>query len=164
MGGRGSSGGGGGGVSSSERKSIIGRLPDTPKGFSMSDAPKLTGTEKQVKWANSIRKQIAEDLFDYAVTRTSDGRRSDVMETVFGGKQAMMKSIADSPLVSMTSGAVRAQKIDSQISGFTDAARRYERATSVITSHTSASWWIDNRNNVGFNHGRNKLRDIVDGK
>lgn len=164
MGGRGSSGGGSGGMSSAERKDIMSRLPNAPKEFYMSDAPKLTGTEKQVRWANSIRQQVAEDLFNYATTQTSDGKRADLTETVFGGKNAMLKSIQDSPLVSMTTGAVRQQKIDSAIDGFKDAAARYERATSIVTSHTSASWWIDNRNNVGNNHGQNKLRKIVDGK
>lgn len=86
------------------------------------------------------------------------------METVFSGKNAMLKDISDSPLVTLASPAIRQQKIDAHIESFTDAAKRYNRAAEIVTSHTSASWWIDNRNNVGFNHGRNKLRDIIDGK
>lgn len=152
-------GGKSGGLS---EKELSKRLPDM-KEFSVDRAPKLEGTEKQINWANDIRKEILRDLSTYAVTKTSDGRPSDLYKTVKQGKDAIINDIKNNPLISDTSGKLRKEKIESAISGYKDLASRIKRLNN-IAQNSSAKFWIDNRTNQAENYRNKKLRDKIDGR
>lgn len=158
MGGRGSSGGG--------SRGIRGMLPDRTS-FDVNrinELPRLQGTEKQVAWAEKIREETLSELWWYTINRDSEGKPSMAAETYARGKDAMVRSIRESPLVSLAGNEhVRNENIQRQINGFRDAKRRLE-AYHSISQNTSASFWIDNRTNVLQNYLNRAFKRKIDGK
>ena len=122
---------------------IADRLPH-PSEFKPERPSQLEGTEKQVKWAAEIRNSILRQLSVYAVTRTSDGRPSDLYNIAKQGKDAIMKDIAENPLINEAEGKIREEKLQRAIDGYQDLADRIKRYNS-IANNTSAKFWIDNR-------------------
>lgn len=160
MGGRGGASGlSGGGLS---EKELSNRLPDA-KDFSIEMPPPLEGSEKQVAWANDIRKKILKELGIYTITRTSDGRQSDLYKTATQGKEAIIKDIKSNILINSASGKLREEKIENAVSGYKDLASRIRRLNS-ISQNSSARFWIDNRTNQLENDHNKKFRNIIDGK
>lgn len=156
MGGRGSSGAGGG---------IRGMLPgetsfDVNK---MYELPQLTGSAKQIAWAEKIREETLSDLWDYTINRDSNGNMSRSAEIYAGGKAAMEKSIRENPLVSMAGNErVRNEHVQRQVNGFHDAKRRLE-AYHSISQNPNASFWIDNRINQAKNYRNKEFKKKIDG-
>lgn len=160
MGGRGGSSGlSGGGISA---KDISKKLPDT-KDFALDRPPQLEGSEKQIAWANDIRKDILRELGIYATTMTSDGRTSDLYKIAQRGKDAIISDIKSNPLINSTSGKLREEKIEKAIDGYKDLASRIRRLNS-IAQNSSARFWIDNRTNQLENAHNKKLKDKIDGR
>lgn len=124
--------------------------------FTVKMPAKLEGSDKQIEWADQIRKKILKTLGLYTVNRMSDGRSCIGMwEIAKKGEDAIVEDILNSPLVTSTEGRLRQEKIENHISGFNDLAERIRRLES-ITQKTSAAWWIENRNT--------DFERIIDGK
>lgn len=129
----------------------------------MDELPQLIGSEKQVAWAEKIREETLSDLWNYTITRNSNGNMSRSAEIYAQGKGAMEKSIRENPLVSMAGNErIRNEHIQRQISGFSDAKRRLE-AYHAISQNTSASFWIDNRTNQAKNYMNKAFKKKIDG-
>ncbi len=160
MGGRGGNSGLPGGRLS--EKELSRKIPDS-KEFSIARPPQLEGSEKQVAWANDIRKGILKELGVYAITRTSDGRPSDLYKIATQGKEAIIKDIQGNPLINSASGKLREEKIENAIAGYKDLADRIRRLNS-IAQNSSARFWIDNRTNQLENDHNKKFINIIDGK
>lgn len=150
MGGRGGSGGGGAAI-----KNALPRSPSF-KIEEFGNLPKLNGTEKQVRYAERLRDETLPDLWNYTSSYDSDGNVSNKVFTYVKGKEAMMAEISRNPLINMTSGETRKQKVLQAVSGYVDAAKRLERYHS-ISQNNSAKFWIDN-------YGKGELRKRIDGK
>lgn len=127
------------------------------------EPPALEGTEKQVKWAEKIRNSALDDMWDYAVSFSSDGRQSDMASIYVDGKNAMLKSIKSDYLINSTSGRVQEEKLRDRINSFSDAKDRMER-WHKLAEKKSAKWWIDNRSNTLENYMNKKLKKFIDGK
>nr|DAL41369.1 MAG TPA_asm: hypothetical protein [Caudoviricetes sp.] len=157
MGGRGGAGGATGGLKS--------KLPG-PLSFDLEkyDFPNLSGTEKQIKWAESIRESVLMELWDYATNKNADGKSTHGIADIYlKGKDAMEKDIRSNPLVKGTSGSLKEEKISHAISAFTETKMRIER-WHELAEKKGASYWIENRTNALQNHLNKKLKRYIDGK
>lgn len=146
-----------------EMRSISNKLPGKNEFTLKTDLPELKGTEKQIKWAESIRKSILEDMGHYTIQRTSDGRHSDLYSIAKNGKQAIIDDIkSDSLINAINNPTLKAEKIERIVDSYNDLAKRISRYNE-IASHTDASWWIDNRPNQLKNSFNSKLKKYIDG-
>lgn len=155
MGGRGSAGGEG----------LRSRLPG-PLSFDIKtyEYPELSGTDKQVKWANDIREKLLFDLANYAANQNSEGQITlGISDIYLKGKAAMAKDIKSNPLVMATSGLIKAEKISRAIRAFSEVKSRIERWHD-LAEKKSASFWIENRTNSSQNYMNKKLMRYIDGK
>lgn len=138
-----------------ESNEIKKRIPEQ-SAFVVKMPAKLEGSDKQVEWADQIRKKVLKTLGIYTVNRLSNGDPCFGMwETAKKGEEAVVENILNSPLVTSTEGSLRQEKIENHISAYKDMAERIKRLES-ITQKTSAAWWIENKN-IDFER-------IVDGK
>lgn len=165
MGGRGGSSGLKSGFSD---RDIARKLPDE-KEFKIEKAAALEGSEKQIKWANDIRKSLAVELGNYATSYTDDGKRdtNNMFKIALGGKESMVKDIKRTyevrrrePNASTSiSQAYEYNKniISNGIERYKNLSTRIQRFNQ-IAGEKSAKWWIENRYN------RKELQDYIDGK
>lgn len=144
MGGRGGTSGLSGG--SGKYGFDINRIPERDEYVIKGSLPQLEGSEKQVAWAQDIRKQTVQNLYRYATSYTSDGRPfgKENFRDIAQGREAVAKSIMNHPLVSGSSGKTRQEKIEERISSYRDIADRV-KIVREIASNKSAKFWIDNR-------------------
>lgn len=119
MGGRGGSSG-----NSGIAARLPGKLSYDPQSY---EFPALEGTEKQVKWAEKIRMDALERIWNYATTYTSDGRPSGMAEIYLCGKAAMLSDIKNNQLIQATSGSLREEKLRDAINSFAEAKARMDR-------------------------------------
>ena len=143
MGGR----GGASGISGAYTdKRITSELPNALSVFKAKDLQPLVGSEKQVKWAESIRNEIGEELYKYSLQQKSDKTpvSKDMRMDMQSGKPAMLSAIKNNALVKATSGDVKKEKIKNAIGTYNEIYRRHETFKSIM-SNTSAKFWIDNR-------------------
>ena len=103
---------------------LPGKLSYDPQSY---EFPALEGTEKQVKWAEKIRMDALERMWNYATTYTSDGRPSGMAEIYLGGKAAMLSDIKNNQLIQATSGRLREEKLRDAINSFAEANARMDR-------------------------------------
>lgn len=117
----------------------------------------LKGTEKQIKWAEDIRKSAVDLLFEEVLHE----------EYIVEGSMPMKKSIVERCSVKNAVYALRskesikdffedkkdmpASRLDSDVKTLNDAYDRYQRFTEIMTND-SAKFWIDNRDNQPKNY------------
>ena len=109
--------------------------------------PKLEGTEKQVSWAISIRKDVLKGILN-GFGWTPDGRPTTYMKYLFSAEKIRELFSEFNPDMKL-------------IKHLQDSYKRY----TELTQQTSAKFWIDNRTNgIGIqNAGNNKLYERVFG-
>ena len=131
----------GGGYTDSK---IMEELPN--KLDTLKELPELVGTEKQIKWAKDIRKEVGMELARYAVDRNTEGNpvSRDHFTNLGKGKEAMLSEIQNNALVKMTKGEVQGQRIKDRIGTYNEISRRYNTYKEIM-SNDSAKFWIDNR-------------------
>jgi hypothetical protein len=132
MGGR---GGAGGGVGS-------GGLPKVQR--PVESFPALTGTEKQVKWANKIRDEVYDTLVG-EMYKTESGFRTEAPNYITSAKdmQTWVKQTRDA--FQMSNSRILKEKVNNSIDSLRKASDQYGRIRSLIEKETSAKFWIDHR-------------------
>lgn len=142
-------GGRGGGSGMAARQKIESKLPgyDTKAMVDriVGGGPALSGSEKQVAWANEIRNEKIGVMLNTVV---SDSRVTyDYLETIGEGKSAMSKAVMDdykkamrnySPKVAEETAVRSAEK-------YSSVSNQLKKIDTMMQSKTSASWWINNR-------------------
>lgn len=131
MGGRGGVGGGiGGGFPKAQR---------TVESF-----PALTGTEKQVKWANKIRDEVYDTLVG-EMYKTESGFRTEAPNYITSAKdmQTWVRQTRDA--FKMANSKILKEKINNSIDSLRRASDQYGRIRALIEKETSAKFWIDHR-------------------
>lgn len=128
MGGRGSAGGGG--------------LPKVQR--PMKSFPELTGTEKQVKWADKIRDEVYDSLV-VEMYKTESGFRTEALNYITSTKdmQTWVKLTRDA--FQMSDSKILKEKVNNSIDSLRRASDQYGRLRSLIEKETSAKFWIDHR-------------------
>lgn len=128
MGGRGSAGGGG--------------LPKVQ--HPMKSFPALTGTEKQVKWANKIRDEVHDSLV-IEMYKTESGFRTEALNYITSTKdmQTWVKQARDA--FQMSDSKILKEKVNNSIDSLRRASEQYGRLRALIEKETSAKFWIDHR-------------------
>lgn len=108
----------------------------------------LTGTEKQVRWANDIREDAVRRIndniksdADLGMKMTERRRDSALSDTLRSGKKKTPERMAKGRkefdnYASMQLGAMR------------ERAEQARSAQKAADGHKSASWWIDNRSMI----------------
>lgn len=149
MGGRGSSGSGSG------RGRITGIDYSGPE--SWSDLPTLQGSEKQIKWANDIRKKILSDVISTAQT-TMYGNpfypkyinklyipEFTALKELFS-KDAVSRAVNDLKKEASGMSPKDAKKfLKEQNFELRAAISYFESTIELFKNQTSAKWWIENR-------------------
>jgi hypothetical protein len=132
MGGR---GGAGGSVGS-------GGLPKVQR--PVESFPALTGTEKQVKWANKIRDEVYDTLVG-EMYKTESGFRTDAPNYITSAKdmQTWVKQTRDA--FKMANSKILKEKINNSIDSLRRASNQYGRIRALIEKEKSAKFWIDHR-------------------
>lgn len=154
---------GGRGASSGARgEAVYNSLPDKTA-YEAKDLPELSGSEKQVKWAETLREEADEVLWHYAIHRDGRGNPSGLHDIAIKGRNKIKEYIEDNPLVDTTSGKLRAEKISDQIAAFRELADRVKRYNEIM-SNSKASYWIDNRDSTLQNYMFKKWKNYIDGK
>lgn len=131
MGGRGGAGGGvGGGLPKAQRP--------------VESFPTLTGTEKQVKWANKIRDEVYDTLVG-EMYKTESGRRTEAPNYITSIKdmQTWVKLTQDAFQIS--NSRILKEKVNNSIDSLRRASDQYGRIRLLIEKETSAKFWIDHR-------------------
>lgn len=150
MGGRGSSSGVGGATASAnamlpsyDTKSLAKRMT--------TGLPALSGTLKQVRWAEDIRAEARQTMFQAITTKYNIG--NDTYKDIANGKK------------SMQDGVQKAYNIGFEISGnktiakewaerraktYKDVSDDLQRADTILQGKTESSWWIKHRSNTAF--------------
>lgn len=131
MGGRGGAGGG-----------IGGRFPKVQR--PVESFPALTGTEKQVKWANKIRDEVYDTLVG-EMYKTESGFRTEAPDYITSTKdmQTWVKLTQDN--FQMSNSRILKEKVNNSIDSLRRASDQYGRIRSLIEKETSAKFWIDHR-------------------
>ena len=131
MGGRGGAGGG-----------IGGRFPKVRR--PVESFPALTGTEKQVKWANKIRDEVYDTLVG-EMYKTESGFRTEAPDYITSTKdmQTWVKLTQDN--FQMSNSRILKEKVNNSIDSLRRASDQYGRIRSLIEKETSAKFWIDHR-------------------
>lgn len=153
MGGRGSSGGTGGSVA---------KLPKAQSPIDLDNLPALTGTQKQINWAISIREQVLGQLAQQ-MYRTSDGYPTRAPDYVTSEKdmQKFVKSTKEA--FKDTSRSVLTEKVNDSISALKTASTQVSNLKNLISKETSAKFWIDHRNTHPADPEWKKLRKKIIG-
>ena len=145
----------GGRSSKSGDRSIMNRLSEFP---GKTNFPTLEGSDRQVAWANQIRRNAFNYLYQEAVERDANGRQFGHVRTLMNGKEAMLSEIKSSAVG--VDREVRSQWINRRIDAYNSAAERYGRLKNMFESHKSAKYWIEHRDSTSMT----ELKNIVLGK
>ena len=110
-------------------------MTETATAPSVPELPALLGSEKQIAWAEGIRRGALADLAkveaDNAAMLDRGARRHSTPADVLAGAKKK-------------------------------AAAAFEAARAELAAHADAAWWIDNRNvNTPLNHGQTGLAHSV---
>lgn len=151
MGGRGSAGASG----STSDRGIMSRLSGFPGKMNF---PALEGSDRQVAWANQLRRNAFNYLYQEAVERDANGRQFGHVRTLMNGKEAMLSEIKSS--AEGVDREVRGQWINRRVDAYNSAAERYGRLKNMFESNKSAKYWIDHRDA----NSMAELKNIVLGK
>lgn len=111
----------------------------------MDNFPALTGSEKQVNWANKIRDEVYDALV-LEMYKTEQGVRTEAPNYITSTKdmQTWIKQTKDA--FGMVSGSVLRERVNNSIDGLRRASDQYGRIRALIEKETSAKYWIDHRN------------------
>lgn len=151
MGGRGSAGASG----LTSDRGIMSRLSGFP---GKTNFPALEGSDRQVAWANQLRRNSFNYLYQEAVERDENGYQFGHMRTLMAGKEAMLSEIKSS--TKSIDKEVKGQWISRRVEAYNSAAERYGRLKTMFESHKSAKYWIDHRDA----NSMAELKNIVLGK
>lgn len=161
MGGRGGSSGLKSGFSD---RDIAKRLPDQ-KEFNIEKAAQLDGSEKQIKWANDIRKELLPSLANTAVYGQNNG---ELFANVKKGTDSMVKDIQEKLRVQEKYSDSRGFNpkiyetiVNESVNAYKELSQRIKRLNDIF-GIKSAKFWIDHRRNGG--KGIYELEQYIIGK
>lgn len=145
-----------------ESQSWVTELPETDeyRRLLKKNFPALTGTKKQVEWAEEIREGIRKELSYYSRYFLSDGRPCALFNVLKQGNEAVIKDILAS-VSHFDNETVKKERIASRISAYKDLAKRIKRYNEIM-SNSSAVFWIDNRRNCSDNYMDKKFKEFID--
>lgn len=153
MGGRGSSGGTGGSGA---------KLPKAQSPIDLDNLPALTGTPKQINWANSIRDQVVEELVNQMYI-SEDGARTEAVNYITS-KEDMKKWVKGTKeAFGNASKSIMAEKVKNSVSALTTASNQVGNLKTLIAQETSAKFWIEHRNTHPADPEWKKLRKKIIG-
>lgn len=145
----------GGRSSKSGDRSIMNRLSEFP---GKTNFPALEGSDRQVAWANQLRRNSFNYLYQEAVERDANGYQFGHMRTLMAGKEAVLSEIKSS--TKSIDKEVKDQWISRSVEAYNSAAERYGRLKNMFESNKSAKYWIDHRDA----NSMAELKNIVLGK
>lgn len=132
-------------------------------------AVKLEGTEKQIAWAEEIRKKAAAVLLDNNVLREEYVQESYLP----GGKPEVQSRTVKSLIAALRSEeGIKAHfdgmkadnlpesRFESTVKSMNDALDRYARFVEIM-SNASAKFWIDNRDNQEKNYMFKAFKEYI---
>lgn len=128
MGGRGGAGGGGGGLPKVQRP--------------MESFPALTGTEKQVGWANKIRDEVYHTLVR-EMYKTEAGFRTEAPKFITSTKDMKIWVKNTRDVFQTANSKILKEKVNNSINSLRRASDQYGRIRALIEKETSAKFWID---------------------
>ena len=145
MGGRGASSGGYNAKANSLVRNVRNEKAKIP---TIHASGNLTGSEKQVKWANEIRSNAVKSIndsiksdADQGMKTTQDKRDAAISETTRRGKKKTPER--------MERGRVEfSNYANDQIDAMKKRASQAKDVQDAIDRHKDASWWIDNRRSI----------------
>lgn len=152
MGGRGSSSGG-----TSNWRS---RLPKVQTPIDMDNLPPLTGSEKQIKWANDIRDELIEKL-GYKMYKTESGNPTKALDYIFSKND--MEKYVKSAIEVFSDAPDFSIKLNNRVTALRTATEQMTRLKNLIQEETSAKFWIDHRNTHILDPVWRKLQERVVG-
>ena len=153
MGGRGSVGGAGG---------TGAKFPKAQSPIDLDNLPALTGTQKQVSWANKIREDVLGELAKQ-MYRTSNGYPTQAPNyvTSVSDMKKFVKSTTEA--FSGVNKSIMTEKVNNSISALTTASTQISNLKSLISQETSAKFWIDHRNTHPADPNWKKLKKKIIG-
>lgn len=112
--------------------------------YIVNDFPALTGSEKQIKWANDIRDDVYNALVS-EMYKTEKGSRTEAINYITSTKdmQTWIKHVKDA--FRDTDSDILKQRINDSIEALRIASDQYGRVRDLIEKETSARFWIDHR-------------------
>lgn len=130
--------------------------------------PELQGTEKQIKWAETIREKAAKVLHqelmfeDYEVVDLVTGRKNRVEKRPVDAiiKALMSEQGISDYLTELKERNLPESRIESAIKSMNNAYDRFVRISEIM-SNADAKFWIDNRDNQEKNYMFNKFKQYV---
>lgn len=136
----------------------IARIPESEAYNITTKAPKLEGTEKQVKWAMSIRANIYDNLAVY-VLRGKNGLNGLWETYAMNGKEEIIKDVER--FATAYSEKPNVEKVEERIKSYRILAAKIKKFNEIM-ENPSASWWIDHRTNQEKNYMNIKLKSEID--
>ena len=120
------------------------KFPSVQTRIDMKNLPELKGTQKQIEWANEIRSNIVQKLVGEMYT-DKNGYRTDAPNYVFS-QNSMNEWVNGTIKAFSDSGKkILQEKIEKSIENLTTAAVQMTRLRNLVSSETTARFWIDNR-------------------
>lgn len=153
---------GGRGASSGIGSRGISGLPEEQK--PIDNFPKLSGSEKQIAWANDIRDKVYNSLVS-AMYRKENGQPTQAIEQIFS-KKDMENWVLEARKAfggANTSKRITEEKVKNSIEALQTAERQFKALKNLIATETSAKFWIDHRNTHPADPEWKKLRKSIVG-
>lgn len=130
--------------------------------------PELKGTEKQIKWAKSIRANAAAVLQDelmneeYEVVNELPGRKNTIEKRRVDAivKALFSEQGVKNYLDKLKNSNVPESRIESAVVSMNKAYDRFVRLSEIM-SNADAKFWIDNRDNQEKNYMFKKFKNYV---
>jgi DNA-directed RNA polymerase subunit RPC12/RpoP len=108
--------------------------------------PQLTGSEKQIAWAETLRQKMLANARAYAplmrILRDSFTMDATPLEDIPGIREEMRAAVADVAERDRHYVLTSADSVMREIG----SAARYEKFLEIMARQTRASWWIDHHN------------------
>ncbi len=128
---------------------IINNISPAVTFLTAEEIPQLTGTEKQIAWAEKIRTNYGKTYLHVAIKKMSDGRPINAERTqkyVKGTAEEIAKFVLEEA-TALAAGYddLLETKIDEEMATQKDMVARYNRYKALVTDKNSAAWWIENR-------------------
>lgn len=130
---------------------------------------KLEGSEKQVAWAEEIRRKAASELLhsdvfceQYEVVSLLPGRKPEMQSRSVKKLFAALQSEEGikAHFEDMKKASLPESRLESTVKSMNNALERYNRFTEIM-SNSSAKFWIDNRDNQEKNHMFKLFKEYV---
>lgn len=150
MGGRGSNSGVGGATASAnamlpsyDTKALAERMS--------TGLPALSGTLKQVRWAEDIRDEAQQTMLAAITAKYNIG--NDTYQDIANGKKSMQDGVQKAYNTGFgISGnkTVAKEWAERRAKTYKDVSDDLQRADTILQGKTESSWWIKNRSNTAF--------------